>query len=94
VGARATRRQLTAAGVTLRPPGGQRTDIPVDEATGLYAAGRTMAQVAAAYGTCATVIYNRLTEAGVPIRRRTDVKPVDPGLLDSLARQVGLDGIP
>ncbi|MGH3275743.1 MAG: hypothetical protein ACRDNZ_15635 [Streptosporangiaceae bacterium] len=87
------RRQLAAAGVTPRPPGGQRTDIPLREAAGLYATGWSMAQVAAAYGTCATVIYNRLTEAGVPLRRRTDVKPVDPGLLDSVARQVGLDGL-
>jgi transposase-like protein len=93
VGARTMRRHLIAAGVTLRPPGRQRTDIPVDEAAGLYTAGQTMAQIAVVYGTCATVIYNRLAEAGVPIRRRTDVKPVDPGLLDSLARQVGLDGV-
>lgn len=91
--AAAVGRQLTAAGVTLRPPGGQRTDIPVQEAARLYAAGQTMAQVAAAYGTCPTVIYNRLTEAGVPLRRRTDMKPVDPGLLEHLARQVGLDGL-
>lgn len=71
VSARTLSRQLTAAGVTLRPPGGQRKNIPVAEAARLYAAGQTMAQVAAAYGTCPTVIYNRLTEAGVPLRRRT-----------------------
>ena len=52
-----------------------------------------MGEIALLYGTCATVIYNRLTEAGVTLRRRTDVKQVDPGLLASLARQIGLDGI-
>lgn len=79
--------------MTLRPPGGHRKDIPVDQAAALYSAGQTMGEIAGVYGTCATVIYNRLTEAGVAIRRRTDVKQVDPDLMASLARQIGLDGI-
>jgi len=86
-------RQLTAAGVAVRRPGGRRTDIPVDQAAALYAAGQSMSQIAAVYGTCATVIYNRLAEAGVRIRHRTDVQQVDPALMAALARQVGLEVI-
>lgn len=93
VSPRTLSRQLTAAGVTVRRPGGPRKDIPVDQAAALYAAGQTMTQIAQRYGTCATVIYNRLTEAGASIRHRTDPKPVDPDLMAALARQIGLDGI-
>jgi uncharacterized protein (DUF433 family) len=89
---RTLRRQLVAAGVTIRPPGGVRIPIPVAEAARLYAGGQTMAQLAARYGVCETVIYGRLTEAGVPLRRKTDRKQVDPDLLAHLARLAGLDG--
>jgi uncharacterized protein (DUF433 family) len=90
---RTLRRQLVAAGVTIRPPGGTRIPIPVAEAAQLYAGGQTMAQLAARYGVCETVIYDRLTEAGVPLRRKTDRKQVDPDLLAHLARLAGLDGL-
>jgi hypothetical protein len=66
----------------------------VEEAAGLYAAGQTMAELAARYGVCETVIYNRLAEAGAPIRRRTDFKQVDAGLLASFAAQIGLEALP
>lgn len=85
-------RKLTAAGMTLRPPGGahSRIPLPADEMVTLYAAGQTMAQLAARYGVCQTVIYNRLTEAGAPIRH---YKQVDAGLLAALARQIGLEAL-
>lgn len=86
--------KLTAAGIALRPPGGRRIAIPVGEAAELYAAGRTMAQLARQYGVCATVIYNRLTEAGTPIRRKTDFKQVDTGLLAALAARIGIGALP
>jgi transposase-like protein len=86
--------KLTAAGIVLRPPGGRRIPVPVGEAVGLYAGGQTMAQLAARYGVCPTVIYDRLVEAGAPIRRRTDFKQVDAGLLASLAAQIGLEVLP
>jgi lambda repressor-like predicted transcriptional regulator/transposase-like protein len=86
--------KLTAAGITLRPPGGRRIAIPVGEALELYAAGRTMAQLAGQYGVCETVIYNRLTEAGAPIRRKTDFKQVDAGLLAALAARIGVGALP
>ena len=86
--------KLTAAGITLRPPGGRRIDVPVQEAIGLYAAGHTMAGLAARYGVCETVIYNRLTEAGTPLRRRTDFKQVDAGLLAVLAARIGIGALP
>lgn len=86
--------KLTAAGITLRPPGGRRIPVPVEEAAALYAAGRTMAQLAGQYGVCETVIYNRLTEAGTPIRRKTDFKQVDTGLLAALAARVGIGALP
>jgi uncharacterized protein (DUF433 family) len=82
--------KLTSAGIELRPPGGRRIAIPVGEAVELYAAGRTMAQLAGQYGVCETVIYNQLAEAGAPIRRKTDFKQVDTGLLAALAAQIGL----
>jgi hypothetical protein len=69
--------KLTAAEITLRPPGARRIPVPVGEAAGLYASGQTMAQLADMYGVCQTVIYNRLTEAGAPIRHKTDCKQVD-----------------
>jgi uncharacterized protein (DUF433 family) len=87
--------RFTAAGITMRPPGGHnRIPIPVDEAVALYAAGHTMAQLAARYGVCETVIYNRLTEAGAPIRHKTgNFKQVDAALLAALARQIGLEAL-
>jgi uncharacterized protein (DUF433 family) len=88
---RTLRRELVAAGVAIRPPGGTRIPIPVDEAAGLYVSGQTMRQLAQRYGVCETVIYDRLTEAGVPLRRKTDRKLVDAGLLAHLASQIGLD---
>jgi hypothetical protein len=57
----------------------------------LYRSGLTLRQIADRYGVCETVIYNRFTEAGVPLRRKTDRKQVDPALLARLAQQVGLD---
>jgi hypothetical protein len=90
---RTVNRKLASAGITLRPPGGRRKDIPVEEAAALYAAGDTMRQLAERYQVCETVIYNRLCEAGVPIRRKTEFKQVDTDLLARLARQVGLDAI-
>lgn len=86
--------KLTAAGITLRPPGGRRIAVPVQEAAGLYAAGHAMASLAARYGVCETVIYNRLTEAGTPIRRKTDFKQVDTGLLAALAARIGIGAMP
>lgn len=86
--------KLTAAGVTLRPPGRQRIAVPVEEAAGLYAAGHAMASLAARYGVCETVIYNRLTEAGAPVRRKTDFKQVDTGLLAALAARIGIGALP
>jgi DNA-binding transcriptional ArsR family regulator len=86
--------KLTAAGITLRPPGGRRIPVPVEEAAALYAAGRTMAQLAGQYGVCETVIYNRLTEAGTPLRRKTDFKQVDTGLLAALAARIGIGALP
>jgi hypothetical protein len=86
--------KLTAAGITLRPPGGRRIAVPVEEAVGLYAAGRTMAQLAGQYGVCETVIYNRLTEAGAPIRRKTGFKQVDTGMLAALAARIGIGALP
>jgi uncharacterized protein (DUF433 family) len=86
--------KLTAAGIALRPPGGRRIAIPVGEAVELYAAGRTMAQLAGQYGVCETVIYNRLTEAGTPIRRKTDFKQVDTGMLAALAARIGIGALP
>jgi uncharacterized protein (DUF433 family) len=88
---RTLRWHLVAAGVTIRPPGGVRIPLPVAEAARLYAAGQTMTHLAARYGVCETVIYDRLTEAGVPLRRKTDRKQVDPGLLAHLAQLAGLD---
>jgi len=88
--------RLTEAGLTLRPPGGahSRIPVPVDEAVALYAAGQTITQIAARYGVCATVIYNRLTEAGAPIRHKSgNYKQVDAGLLAGLARQIGLEAL-
>jgi lambda repressor-like predicted transcriptional regulator len=87
--------RLAEAGVTLRPPGGHnRIPLPVDELVALYAAGQTMARLAARYGVCETVIYNRLTEASAPIRHKTgNFKQVDPALLAALARQVGLEAL-
>ena len=38
--------RLTAAGITVRPPGGRRIPVPVEEAIGLYSGGQTMAQLA------------------------------------------------
>jgi uncharacterized protein (DUF433 family) len=91
VTARTMRRELVAVGVSIRPPGGVRIPIPVAEAAQLYAAGRTMRQIAARYGVCETVIYDRLTKADIPLRRKTDRKQVAPELLAHLARQIGLD---
>jgi len=91
VSARTMRRELVAVGVSIRPPGGVRIPIPVAEAAQLYAAGQTMRQIAARYGVCETVIYDRLTKADIPLRRKTDRKQVDPRLLAHLARQIGLD---
>jgi lambda repressor-like predicted transcriptional regulator len=91
VSARTMRRELVAVGVSIRPPGGVRIPIPVDEAAQLYAAGQTMRRIAARYGVCETVIYDRLTKADIPLRRKTDRKEVDPGLLAHLAGQIGLD---
>jgi uncharacterized protein (DUF433 family) len=95
------RRKLTASGVTLRSPrpgrpghGPGRIPIPVEEAAQLYRSGQTLRQVAGRYGVCETVIYNRLTEAGVSLRRKTDRKQVGPALLARLAQQVGLDAAP
>jgi uncharacterized protein (DUF433 family) len=86
--------KLTAAGIALRPPGGRRIAVPVEEAAGLYAAGHTMASLAARYGVCETVIYNRLTEAGTPLRRRSDFKQVDAGMLAALAARIGIGALP
>lgn len=91
---RTLRSTLVAAGVSIRPPGGARIPIPVEEAARRYAAGQTMRQLAQRYGVCETVIYSRLTEAGIPLRRRTDRKPVDAALLARLAQQAGLDAAP
>jgi lambda repressor-like predicted transcriptional regulator len=87
--------RLAEAGITLRPPGGHnRIPLPVDELVALYAAGQTMAQLAARYGVCQTVIYNRLTEAGAPIRHTAgNFKQVDAALLETLARQIGLEAL-
>jgi uncharacterized protein (DUF433 family) len=94
VTARTVRRQLIAAGVSLRSRGTGRIPIPVAEAAGLYASGQTLRQVAQRYGVCETVIYDRFTEAGVPLRRKTDRKQVDLELLARLAQQIGLDTAP
>jgi uncharacterized protein (DUF433 family) len=88
---RTLRRELVAAGVSIRPPGGTRIPLPVDEAAQLYAAGQTLRQLAERYGVCETVIYTRLTETGVPLRRKTGRKHVDAGLLAHLAQLAGLD---
>jgi hypothetical protein len=94
VTARTVRRQLIAAGVTLRSRAPGRIPVPVEEAAQLYTSGQTMRQLAQRYGVCETVIYNRLTEAGVPLRRKTGRKQVDPALLAGLAQHIGLDVAP
>jgi transposase-like protein len=94
VTARTVRRQLIAAGVTLRSRAPGRIPVPVEEAAQLYTSGQTMRQLAQRYGVCETVIYNRLTEAGVPLRRKTGRKQVDPALLGRLAQHIGLDVAP
>ena len=94
VTARTVRRQLIAAGVTLRSRAPGRIPIPVEEAAQLYASGQTMRQLANRYGVSETVIYHRLTEAGIPLRRKTDRKQVDPALLARLAQQAGLGAAP
>jgi hypothetical protein len=53
-----------------------------------------MAQLAARYGVCETVIYTCLAEAGAPIRRKAGFKQVDAGLLAALAARVGLGAMP
>jgi uncharacterized protein (DUF433 family) len=91
---RTVRRQLLAAGVSLRSRAPGRIPIPVTEAARLYVTGQTLRQIGARYGVCETVIYDRFTEAGVPLRRKTDRKQVAPELLARLAQQIGLDTLP
>jgi hypothetical protein len=74
----------------MRSSGPQRLQIPLNEATRLYLSGHTLKQLAARYGVSETIVSNRLSAAGTPMRRKTDRKNVDAELLAALAREAGL----
>jgi uncharacterized protein (DUF433 family) len=71
VGEGVVRRRLQAVGIQAPPCTDPRVlrDVPAAQLAGLYAAGLTMAAIAARYGVSADTISARLHAAGVTIRR-------------------------
>jgi uncharacterized protein (DUF433 family) len=80
-----------AAQPERRPPGQSRdrADVPAAEVAGLYAAGWTVAQIAARYHTASSTVLHRLDAAGVT--RRPKSTPV-PFPVAEAARRVQQEG--
>jgi uncharacterized protein (DUF433 family) len=81
-----------AARPERRPPGRprDRADVPAAEVAGLYAAGWTVAQIAARYHTASSTVLHRLDAAGVTRRPKSTPVPFPVAEAARRAREEGV----
>ena len=68
--------RLSRADVDMRPPGGQRLELPTEEIVDRYRSGESINELADAFDVSRTPIYRRLREADVEIRGQSAAEKV------------------